>query len=186
MYLALFLTPWVLIYAVSTMAMNHREFFRDLYGGQPVQWEIESGQTYSGTIPEGAKPAEAALQILESLGMDGSHGARAAGGRIIINRMHPVNPRRITYNPANRSLLVEKQVFRAPVFLERMHRRRGFEQNYALDDTWGLSVDVFIVAMLFWVASGLWMWWEMKVTRLWGGVFGLAGLALFAYYLKTL
>jgi hypothetical protein len=30
MYLALFLTPWMLIYALSTMAMNHRELFKRL------------------------------------------------------------------------------------------------------------------------------------------------------------
>ena len=27
MYLALFLTPWMLVYALSTMGMNHRQYF---------------------------------------------------------------------------------------------------------------------------------------------------------------
>jgi hypothetical protein len=40
--------------------------------------------------------------------------------------------------------------------------------------------------MIFWVASGLWMWWEMKLTRLWGAVFALGGLSLFALFLVTI
>jgi hypothetical protein len=36
--------------------------------------------------------------------------------------------------------------------------------------------------MIFWAASGLWMWWEMKLTRRWGAIFGMAGLALFGLF----
>ena len=31
LYLALFLTPWMLMYAISTVVMNHRGFFKDYY-----------------------------------------------------------------------------------------------------------------------------------------------------------
>jgi hypothetical protein len=77
-------------------------------------------------------------------------------------------------------------VFTMPSFLERMHRRRGFQQAYATDDIWAFSVDLFIVAMIFWVASGLWMWWEMRVTRRWGALFGLSGVVLFALFMATI
>ncbi len=187
MYLALFLSPWVLIYAISTMAMNHRAFFQKLYDGQIVMFEKERELTYAGTFPESAPPAAIAVQILSSLGMDGAHGARRiADGRIVIHRAHPVAPRRITLAPATGHLLIEKEVFRAPAFLERMHRRRGFQHDYALEDTWGVSVDTFIVAMIFWVLSGLWMWWEMRATWRLGILFAAGGIALFAFYLTTL
>ena len=78
------------------------------------------------------------------------------------------------------------QVYRTPGFLERMHRRRGYQTDYVRDDLWAVTVDMVIIAMVFWVASGLWMWWELRVTRRWGAVSAAAGLALFALFLLTI
>jgi hypothetical protein len=40
--------------------------------------------------------------------------------------------------------------------------------------------------MVFWVASGLWMWWEMKVTRRLGLTALAGGVGVFALYLLTM
>ena len=45
------------------------------------------------------------------------------------------------------------------------------------------NIDLVIVAMVFWVLSGLWMWWEMKMTRLFGALAAVGGLALFLFFL---
>ena len=55
MYLALFLTPWVVMYALSTMVMNHRPFFRALYDNQPVVWELEKEMPYEATFAKDTK-----------------------------------------------------------------------------------------------------------------------------------
>ena len=47
-------------------------------------------------------------------------------------------------------------------------------------------MDLVAVALLFWVISGVWMWWEIKPARLWGGVFGLIGLGIFGILLATI
>jgi len=47
-------------------------------------------------------------------------------------------------------------------------------------------VDLVIVAMVFWVFSGLWMWWELKATRTLGAVLMFAGAGLFAMFLFTI
>jgi hypothetical protein len=188
MYLALFLTPWVLMYALSTMAMNHREFFRGLYGGPIVLYQKEEERAYPATLPEGASPEAVAEQVLTYLGLEGTHGARRNPGssNITIVRQDPIVPRRITYFPGESKLLVEKEVFRMPAFLERMHRRRGYDHDIALEDSWAFSVDLVIVAMIFWVLSGLWMWWELSATRRLGAIFGAAGLGLFGFFLFTI
>jgi len=67
-----------------------------------------------------------------------------------------------------------------------MHRRRGFQTPYALDDTWAFTVDVFIAGVIFWALSGLWMWWELKVTRKLGAIALSGGVALFALFLTVL
>jgi hypothetical protein len=40
--------------------------------------------------------------------------------------------------------------------------------------------------MMFWAISGLWMWWEMKVTRALGALALLGGISLYALYLVML
>ena len=63
-----------------------------------------------------------------------------------------------------------------------MHRRRGYNR-YALENTWGFTVDAAVVTMMFWSLSGVWMWWELKSTRRLGWLSLTAGLALFAIFL---
>ncbi len=180
MYLALFLTPWVLIYALSTMAMNHRQSFQ-----RPPTFVPEKELTFRSPFPPGTPPAKVAQALLDQVGMQGAHRVSASpdGVRLEIQRFDAVEPRRLTYTPADGRLLVEKQVYYMPAFLERMHRRRGFEQPYMVDDVWALGVDLFILALLFWAASGLWMWWEMKKTRVLGAALLGVGCTLFVFFI---
>ena len=146
LYLALFLTPWVLVYALSTFAMNHREWFR---GKPPAPPKLEkvSDAVWDGQFPEGADRAAKARMILTTLGLDGAHQVSERDGKLVIQRNAAIAPLRLTYTPDSRQLLVEKQVVEASAFLERMHRRRGFQHPYALEDTWACSVDFFIAAI---------------------------------------
>jgi len=187
MYLALFMAPWVLVYAFSTFVMNHRDWFRG-HNAPPPKFETERDFTYDGSFPEGAQPKEVGLQLLQSLQMEGAFQAnrRPRDGMIVVNRMEPIRPVRLTYNPATKNVLVERQVFAGTPFLERMHRRGGFQHDFLLEDLWAFSVDLFIVTILFWAASGLWLWWEMKLTRKLGALFLAAGFGLFAFFLAVL
>jgi hypothetical protein len=183
MYLGLFLAPWMLMYGASTFVMNHRAWFRATEGPPPFEKARE--HVFTGSVPTGASPREVALAVLRELGMEGAHNVNATPDkqRITILRQEPVAPLRIIFTPADNRIVVEKQVVQMPAFLERMHRRRGFQHPYALEDTWAFSVDLVIAAMVFWAGSGLWMWWEMKKTRALGFAFGVAGFLLFALFL---
>jgi len=186
MYLGLFFMPWMLMYALSTMAMNHRQFFLAKYGGEMVRWEKEQEQNYADAFPDDADLKAVGLRVLTRLGLEGgAYNARRSpdGQTVAVFRDDPVVPRRITYSPANQTLLVEKQVFRMPAFLERMHRRRGFQTDYFLTDAWGLMVDLAITAMILWVLTGLWMWWELRTTRGAGALFFAIGTGLFAFFI---
>ncbi|MBI1898727.1 MAG: hypothetical protein HYZ57_18280 [Acidobacteria bacterium] len=188
MYLALFLAPWVLMYTLSTLAMNHRELFRRIYGGTPVSWVKERELVYTGTFAPEATPEQIGEQILSSLGMEGAFATNrpAAGRPLLVTRLEPVTPRRLTYTPSDRKLVIERQAFRTGVFLERLHRMRGYQYPFVLNDVWAVSVDLFIVGMIFWALSGLWMWWELKVTRRLGALALLGGAALFALFVFTI
>jgi hypothetical protein len=187
MYLALFLFPWVAMYALSTLVMNHRAIFAARYGEGPIPYEHERQLVYDGNFPADADLRTVSTQILISLGLDGAHNvARGSGGRIIITRNDLTTPRRLTYSPVDRSIVIERLQPRSNEFLERFHRRRGYATGYALDTVWAGTVDVFIVSTIFWVLSGLWMWWEMKATRGLGLAAIASGVTLFALYLATL
>ena len=51
-----------------------------------------------------------------------------------------------------------------------MHARGGFEQEGFLQLSWSIVVDIVCVAMIVWIASGLFMWWELPGQRRWGWV----------------
>lgn len=187
MYAALFLAPWLLMYAASTAVMNHRAMFASYEpAGAPV-FEKERELTYDGVFPPDAPLETIARQLLSSVDLDGAHGVtRRKDGAVVVSRTDLVTPRRLTYTPATQSLVIEKLPFRTNVWLERFHRRRGYATGYALDTTWAVSVDLVIAAMIFWVASGLWMWWEMKVTRPYGALAIAAGAVLFVLFIVTI
>jgi hypothetical protein len=187
MYLALFLSPWMLMYALSTLVMNHRAVFVEKYGRGPIPWEKQQELTYDGTFAENIPLAEVSRQILISLHMDGAHGVtRQKDGTIVINRADLVVPQRITYNPAAHTLVIEKLQYRTNALLERFHRRRGYTTGYGLNTAWAVSVDFAIAGMIFWALSGVWMWWEMKATRVLGALAMAGGLGLFAFYVFTI
>lgn len=181
MYLALFLAPWIMAYAISTIAMNHRM-------PRPSVFVTEHEQIYPNVFEPGTPPREIAGQILADLNLEGAFGVQgpAPDGRLTINRQGMLSPRRITFTPADRRLVVERQDLEASGFLNRFHRRRGYQQPYAADLAMAASVDAVIVALVFWALSGLWMWWEMRATRLWGAACVIAGAGIFMFFVLTI
>ncbi len=184
LYLALFLAPWILMYALAVFGVNHRDLF--MSGGPPfVKFEKEKEQVYSAAFSEDAEPWMIAEQILADLGLEGTYSVRHNEQKGIYNifRRDPITPRQITYTPAEEKLVVERRLFTTVNFLQSLHHRNGYRQEQFMDDTWAFSVDVAIVGMVFWALSGLWMWWELKATRRWGLVSLLVGFGLFGFFI---
>ncbi len=193
LYVALFFIPWVLIYGVSTAFMNHMPFFAGLYGERWGAYEPQQEMTYEKPLPlaaaDGADAKRidakaAGRQILRDLGLDGAFWANTSrdGSRLTIGRMSMVWPRRITWTAADRKIEVERQTFQLPMFLRRLHTRRGYGQGYLADDLWAFGVDAFIIAILVWGATGLWLWYRMRRGRRWGAVCVAVGCVLFAFF----
>jgi hypothetical protein len=159
-----------------------------LYGGPPPAMVMEREQAYDGVFPEQAGVQQVAEQILAGLNLEGTFTAnrRTRDGAVVINRMDPIAPRRITYEPAAKKITIERVPWETRAYLERMHRRRGYQYDRPLEDAWAFSVDLFIAAVIFWVFSGVWMWWELKTTRRWGALAAVGGIGLFGVFLIAL
>ena len=187
MYLALFLTPWMLVFALSTLGLNHGPWLKQLYGGKIFQFDLEQDIEYSASFSDDTKPRDIARQILEDLDLQGSFGVRGqVRERLIINRQDPLAQRRITYYPKDNRLTVERERFRTPTFFNKLHFRHGFGHDDLAADLWAGSVDLVIFGMLFWVASGFWMWWEIKAARWLGACCAFGGVLLFGIFLSIL
>src|SRR5262245_66305939 len=107
MYLALFLAPWLLMYAVSTLVMNHRAIFVERYGSGPVPFQTERELVYDGSFSPDADLKTISRQILTLLDLDGSHGVnRRKDGAVVINRNDLIIVRRVTCMSDSRKLLL--------------------------------------------------------------------------------
>ena len=188
MFTGLFLAPWMLMYALSTLVMTHREYVVSFYPSKSPALVTERELDYTRSFPAAATREQIGQQILQDVGLDGTH--YLSGGRdgkpLVINRQHALTARRVTFDPATHKIVIQREEFRASTFLERMHRRRGYNQPYALEDTWGFTVDFAVVVMAFWSLSGIWLWWELKSTRSWGALSLASGVGLFAIFLVLL
>lgn len=188
MYLALFLTPWMLVYALSSLIFNHARLIQSWYGGAGNQWVKVDERDYSGDFPDGTTPADAAEKILADLNMSGTHFQNGSleQDRLTINRQAGFVAHRIIYRPKEKRILVERQQPTAAIFLTRLHTRTGYGQSNSAAHGWAFTVDATVIAMVFWILSGLWMWWEIKPARVGGICFALVGIGLFALLLFTL
>ena len=184
LYTGLFLAPWMVMYALSTLVMTHRDYVLSFYPSRNPSLITERELEYTRSFPPAAAREEIGRQILEDLGLDGTHSV--SGGRngkpLVIDRQNALGTRRVTFDPAIQKVTIQREEFRAATFLDRMHRRRGYNHPYALEDTWGFTVDAAVVIMVFWSLSGLWLWWEIKAARLWGALSLGVGLGLFAVF----
>ena len=188
MYLALFLMPWMVIYALSGLVLNHFQAVRNFYGAKFGQMEKVEERPYPTVFSDDTEPRMIGAQVLDDLGLSGAFfvQARPAERKLIINRNAAFTQHRITYFRDEKRLLIEKQSFSAPVFLNRAHFRHGYDQPFLSARTWGFAVDLAIVGMVFWVLSGIVMWWEIKPARLTGAAVALVGFGLFGLMLATI
>lgn len=188
MYLALFLTPWLVIYAGSGLVLNHFQVVRGVYGDRLTRFDLVEERDYDVAFSADADARTIGARILDDLELAGSFNVQGTAGdaRLVINRNGALAVHRITFFRDQHRLRIERLQLAAPAFFNRAHFRHGYEQPFFTSVTWAVMVDLVIVAMLFWVLSGIWMWWEIKPSRVWGAFFALAGLGVFALLVATI
>ena len=188
MYLALFLTPWMLVYALSGLVLNHGELVRSFYGGKFNDFEKLEERPYTAAFSADATTRLIGAQILADLGLAGSFNVQGtpAQPKLVITRNAGLSAHRVTYFRTENRLLIEKLTLNAPMTVNRLHFRHGYEQPFISAKIWGFVVDLAVVGMLFWVVSGIWMWWEIKPARTAGAVFALLGCGAFGLLLATI
>lgn len=188
LYLALFLSPWFLLYAVSSIPFSHSAYFDalDKAKGLPRWTVMFDKQPYEAPVPEGNELRSFADRIVAEHGLSGSYGAYRQGPNQINVYIHrPFQSMQFKYFIREKRLVREEGRFRWDWFLTGMHAKGGFAQG-GWHNAWAIVVDLVCLGFLTWVVSGLVMWWQLRSTRFWGWVSLLGGLAAFGLFVILL
>jgi hypothetical protein len=193
LYLGLALLPWLFMYGASSIPFAHTPFFeqRDAAKGLPM-WTLRSERALDAPVPEDERALRAwAASVLAESGVAVSGGTsfgvyRQSPTQVNIYVYSFWKSTQVKYFVDQKKVTVEDRRFRWDQFLTGMHGRGGFEQEGFLQTSWSVVVDIVCVAMLLWIASGLYMWWELPGHRRWGALAILSGAVSFLFFTMRL
>ena len=181
LYTGLFLLPWVIMFGVSTIPINHQS-------PEPAAWTRLAEHSFDAPVPassENLRPL--GRQMMNAAGLEGGYYVYRVNPRQV-QAGHPrfLAPLRISYFPEERRLVVEQRPFSLRPFLSGMHTRGGYDMGGFWDSVWAVFVDAVSIGLILWIASGIYMWWGLPSTRGWGWIALGAGAICFAVIIATL
>ena len=190
LYLGLGLLPWFLMYGVSSVPFAHNQFFerRDAAKGLPL-WTLRSTHTVDAAIPADPGQLRAfAADLLRNAGVAAdTFGAYRQGPTQVNVYVYSFwTSTQLKYFAAQKRLTVEDRRFRWDHFLTGMHARGGFDQESLLVRSWSVVVDLVCLAIVIWIASGLYMWWGLPGSRRLGWMAIAGGVLSFVFFTMRL
>ncbi len=177
LYTGLFLTPWMALYAISALCLNHTDSLRD-----PPQWKITSEANFKVGKAFPHASDEQADTILKHLGLEGPRRiTQDDPGQMMIYRMCAAGNYRVTWQRKAAHLTVERQSpFSVHTFVNALHFQHRYDQPYLACQVWAVIVDATATSTVIWVISGVYLW-ARRPRRGWGGLCLLGGTALFVF-----
>jgi len=190
LYLGLALLPWLFMYGISSVPFAHNQYFerRDAAKGIPL-WTLRSTHTVDAAIPPDPEALRAfGASLMQHAGLAAStFGAyRQSPTQVNVYVYSFWASTQLKYYADRKQLTVEDRRFRWDHFLTGMHARGGFEQEGLLVRSWSVIVDLVCLAIVLWIASGLFMWWGLPGSRRWGWLAIVAGTASFVVFMTRL
>lgn len=185
LYLGLFLLPWFLMFGASSLWLNHPAW----RPAEAALWHTVAERDYTIDVPAAGDLRPAAAKIITDLGYDTRAGFgvfRNNQRRLTVNIPNFIHPIRISYFADRQHVQVEERAFAWVATLTSMHTHDGYYLRAPGQTMWGATVDLFCVALVFWIASGLYMWWALPGSRGWGWVTLTASVASFGWLMARL
>lgn len=186
LYTGLLVLPWVVMFGLSSLLLNHATWMPD----GPDAWSTIAERPYTIDVPSGGGDLRpVARQILTDFGFDLSYGFGVyplGSTRIVANVPGFRRPIRVTYFKDQHRALAEQRRFVPGAFLRNMHTRDGYYLEAGPQTAWGVVVDVVCGLFLFWIVSGLYLWWKLPGSRGWGMVTLVGSVACFTWLMLSL
>ncbi len=190
LYLGLALLPWFFMYGISSVPFAHNQYFerRDAAKALPL-WTLRATHTVDIPVPATADGFRAfGAALLQHAGIAASTFGtyRQSPTQVNVYVYSFWKSTQLKYFPDQKRLTVEDRRFRWDHFLTGMHARGGFDQDGFLVRSWSVVVDLVCLAIVVWIASGLYMWWGLPGSRRWGLVTIAAGAVSFVVFTTRL
>ena len=189
LYAGLFLCPFILLFAISTLQLNHPSRSAS---GQPAtkrQATVKLPLGEVGSIPH-------ARDILGQLGVTGEidyvrHNAKAE--KLLIPVSKPGEATRVEVDLQVGTATIERDRRGLADALNYLHKMPGphnvrFRGNWTYLGWWAVTADGVVYGILFLTFSGLCLWWKLKAERIVGWVLlggGAATVALLVGAIAT-
>ena len=192
LYLALILLPWSVMYGVSAIPFTRNSFFNDLYEDGVPQYTTRFEGAYDRPVPESWRAEDLrpfAREVIADMGLEvkSAFGAYRPNKREIIVFVYTFwENTRMVYTIEAQHIKVEDRRFRWDQFMTGLHGRGGFQQDGFLNTFWSVIVDLVCLGFILWSLSGIYMWWQLKGTRIWGLVALGGGCLSFLVFLVNL
>jgi hypothetical protein len=174
------------MYGASSVPFSHAEYFEQRHRGIPM-WIPRAELHYDIAVPAGDDLDEIGARIMKDAGLEGSYGTYRPNDREIVVYVYTFwKSAQAKYHVDQKRLVVEDRRFRWDHFLTGMHARGGYDHPAFLEDSWAVVVDLVCLGFLIWIASGIYMWWQLRRTRFWGALALGSGVALFLVFVLAL
>jgi len=174
-------------YAVSGFLYNHNSALNEYYKDKP-QWTKRFERQYERPVPDNGNLLPVAAQILKDAGIENSAFGvyRAGKQQLNINSHSFFSTTRVVYFIDRNLLLIEDKNFRWDHFINKFHWLGRYQQDNFICDAWAFMLDLVFISIIIWVLSGIYMWWKIRKTRLWGSVALGGGVVSFLIFVFLL
>ena len=192
LYLGLFVSPFVIAFAVSVFFLNHAKI--------DTNATTSSTTVRNVTIPAGLEAArgrdaaDRAGEILARVGVDGEIGfLRYVRNerRLIIPVSKPGLETTVDVDLANRSVVISRRLTGVLESVGYLHKSPGphnadIRGNWMWTRAWLWMADGTVYLLLFISATGLYLWFTIKAERRFGLVVIGAGILSFGTFIYVL
>lgn len=182
LYTGIFLVPWMVVYGLSALLLNHGPALNKLLGMKPPAFKQVAEAEYHPAADTALEPKALAQALREQLNLEGAFRIqpKAPPLEMRILRVSGSGNYQVLWRRDTGKLRVMKQGPPSALrFINFLHFRAGYGFDTPAYLVWAVIVDGVGVSILFWVLSGIYLWARQPRVRLWGGVTLLGGLGLF-------
>jgi hypothetical protein len=171
LYFGLFISPFVLLFAVSVLFLNHAKVATDEWTSEatvrdlriPVGIEAARG-------PDAVARAREVLAQIDLAGEIGSTSYVARTGRFVFPVSRPGLEARIAVDLGDRSATVSRRITSSWEALAYLHKMPGphnvnIRGNWVWTRAWRWFADGTVYLLLFVSASGIYLWSAIKAER---------------------
>ena len=168
LYLGLFVSPFVLVYAVSAIQLNHSLM---PWGGHAAP--KSAPRVVRVSVTDGDNGLAVAAQVRQQVGIAGEIGyvnRKPGGTRVSFPIESPGRTTRVKVDLATGLATIEEQdtgAWDALVYLHKMPgpHNANIRGNWFFTRLWGWLADATVYLVLFLTASGVYLWTVLRADR---------------------